>query len=69
MRKLTFVKTLDLVEDTGGAYKYREVDSSGAQVRRDEDGAIVRDFYLRKSAIPVPVAAPKNISVTIEFEV
>jgi hypothetical protein len=69
MRKLTFVKSLELVEDTGGAYRYREVNSSGAQIHRDEDGATLRDFYIRKSAIPVPVAAPTNISVTIEFEI
>jgi hypothetical protein len=69
MRKLTFVKSLEFVEDTGGSYKYQEVDSSGVPIRRDEEGATLRDFYIRKSAIPVPVAAPRNISVTIEFEI
>jgi hypothetical protein len=69
MQKLTFVKSLEFVEDTGGAYKYQAVNISGIPIRRDEDGATIRDFHIRKSAIPVPVAAPKNISVTIEFEI
>jgi hypothetical protein len=52
MRKLTLIRSLEFVEDTGGAYKYREVDSHGAPVPSDEDGAAMRDFYIRKSAIP-----------------
>ena len=69
MRKMTFVKSLEFVEDTGGAYKYQEVDSAGVPIRTDEDGATLRDFYIRKSAMPEQLTAPKNISVRIEFEI
>jgi hypothetical protein len=67
MWKLTLTKSLEFVEDTGGAYKYQEVDSLGAPIRNDEDGATFRDLYIRKVAIPG--AAPKKIIVRVEFDV
>ena len=67
MRKLTITKSLELIGPTEGALRYREINSSGVQIHRDDEGATIGDFYIRKAAIYAP--PPKKIEITLEFEI
>jgi hypothetical protein len=61
MRKQVVV---GLFGETEGAVRYREVDSAGAPIHGDREGAILGDIYLRKAAISDK--PPKRLKVTIE---
>lgn len=52
-------------DETEGAFRYREVDSSGAYIHADGERAIVGDIYLRKLAIAGK--RPDQIKITIEY--
>jgi hypothetical protein len=62
MRKQMAVRFLD---ETEGALRYREVDSSGTYIHGDRDGAVLGDIYLRKMAIAGK--RPDQIKVTLEY--
>lgn len=54
-----------LFDKTPGALRYRQIDSQGNHISDDEEGALVRDFYLRKAAMSG--RAPDKITVTVEY--
>ena len=49
---------------TPGAVRYMEVDSSGAQLKGDADGAKAPTIYIRKSALDGEI--PQRLTVTLE---
>ncbi len=49
MRKQVVVQFFD---ETEGAFRYREINSSGDYIHGDRDGALIGDIYLRKAAMP-----------------
>jgi hypothetical protein len=57
--------TARLFDETEGALRYREVDSSGTPIHGDQAGAFLGDIYLRKMA--VTGKPPQQIKVTIEY--
>jgi len=62
MRKQVVVRFFD---ETEGAVRYREVDSAGAHIHGDREGASLGDIYLRKAALPDK--HPERIKITIEY--
>src|ERR1700716_1097547 len=62
MRKQMVVRFFD---ETEGALPYREINSSGAYIHGDRDGALIGDIYLRKAAMPDK--HPEQIRITIEY--
>jgi hypothetical protein len=62
MRKQTYFRFLN---ETPGALRYREIDDKGNHIKRDEEGALVGDLYLRKLAMEGVV--PENIVVTLDY--
>ena len=62
MRKQVVVRFLN---ETPGALRYREVDSKGDHIHGDQEGALIGDLYLRKTAISG--SAPEEVTVTIEY--
>lgn len=42
--------SFELVSETPGAFRYRELDHLGRRIQRNDDGMIV-DLYIRKAAI------------------
>jgi hypothetical protein len=62
MRKQMVVRFFD---ETEGALRYREINSSGAYIHGDRDGALIGDIYLRKAAMPDK--HPEQIRITIEY--
>jgi hypothetical protein len=54
-----------LARKTPGAIQYKQVDENGEPIRRDRDGQVVGNFYLRKSA--VKGRPPEKITLTIEY--
>lgn len=52
-------------KDTSGAVRYQEVNDKG-EVVKQQDGAAVGQFYLRKSALKG--SAPKKLVLTIKEE-
>jgi len=56
--------TVRLFDETEGALRYREVDSSGGYIHGDRDGSLVGDIYFRKLAV---TGKPEQIKVTIEY--
>ena len=62
MRKQVAVRFLD---ETEGALRYREVDSSGVYIHGDREGALLGDIYLRKMA--VTGKRPEQIKITLEY--
>ena len=49
---------------TPGAVRYIEVDSSGAQLKGDADGAKAPTIYFRKAALGGEI--PQRLTVTVE---
>ena len=62
MRKQMVVRFFD---ETEGALRYREINSSGAYIHGDRDGALIGDIYLRKAAMPDK--HHEQIRITIEY--
>jgi hypothetical protein len=54
-----------LEKKTPGALQYKQIDRDGQVIRRDQDGQVVGNLYLRKSAIEGRI--PEKITVTIEY--
>lgn len=52
-------------KQTPKALQYQQVDESGHRIKKDQDGLVVGNVYLRKAAIKGPI--PKQIVVTIEY--
>lgn len=40
-----------LEKKTPGAIQYKQINAFGESIRRDRDGQVIGDFYLRKAAI------------------
>ena len=57
--------SLSFFNETPGAFRYREINDDGQQIKGDEEGAQLGDIYLRKVAVPGP--APDKITLTIEY--
>jgi len=62
MKKQVVVRFLD---ETEGAFRYREVNNTGAYIHGDRDGALVGDIYFRKIALADK--PPDRITVTLEY--
>ena len=62
MRKQMVARFLD---ETEGAFRYREVNDSGAHIHGDREGSFIGDIYLRKMALAGN--RPEQITVTIEW--
>ncbi len=62
MRKQVAARFLD---ETEGALRYREVNSAGAFIHGDQEGALIGDIYLRKAAMPDK--RPEQIKIMIEY--
>ena len=62
MRKQVTVRFLN---ETEGALRYREIDSTGAYIHNDLEGSHLGDVYVRKAIMPVK--HPEQIKVTIEY--
>jgi hypothetical protein len=62
MRKQVVVRFID---ETEGAFRYREVNGAGAYIHGDRDGALIGDVYLRKLAIAGK--RPDQITLTMEY--
>jgi hypothetical protein len=56
--------TVRFLKDTGGALRYREIDSTGAYLI-DHEGEHLGDLYVRKEVIPGK--HPEQIKVTLEY--
>ena len=54
-----------LEKKTPGALQYKQINAAGEPIRRDKDGQLVGNMYLRKAAIRGRV--PEKITVTIEY--
>jgi hypothetical protein len=54
-----------LEKKTLGALQYKQINAAGELIRRDKDGQVVGNMYLRKAAIRGRV--PEKITVTIEY--
>ena len=50
---------------TPKAIQYQQVDPSGEPIKRDREGLVVGNIYLRKAAIKGK--APAKITVTVEY--
>jgi hypothetical protein len=50
---------------TKGAVQYKQVDQTGEPIKRDREGLVVGNIYLRKAAIRGK--PPVKITVTIEY--
>jgi hypothetical protein len=53
------------LDETEGAFRYREVNDSGAHIHGDREGSFIGDIYLRKMALAGN--RPEQITVTIEY--
>jgi hypothetical protein len=62
MRKQVIVRFID---ETEGAFRYREVNSAGDHIHGDREGSLVGDIYIRKMAMAGK--RPEQITVTIEY--
>jgi len=62
MRKQIIVRYLN---ETAGALRYREIDSSGAYIHNDNEASHLGDVYIRKAVMPDK--HPEQIKVTIEY--
>jgi hypothetical protein len=57
--------TVRFLDETPGAFRYREVNNTGAHIHGDQEGSMIGDFYIRKAAMPAK--PPRQITVTIEY--
>jgi hypothetical protein len=51
---------------TPNAIQYQQVDARGEPIKRDSDGLVVGNVYLRKAAIAGKI--PHRITVSIEYQ-
>ena len=57
--------TVKFLEETEGAFRYREVNSAGRHIHGDSEGATIGDVYLRKMAMGD--RRPEQIVITLEY--
>jgi hypothetical protein len=58
-----FTIQLRLEKETAGAYRYQEIDASGAPV--EQVWAKVGTLYVRKTALPRGAKAPTMVTLTV----
>ena len=54
------------VKTTPKAIQYQQVNSRGDPIKRDGDGLVLGNVYLRKTAVGGKI--PRRITVTIEYQ-
>ncbi|MGY4617259.1 hypothetical protein ACVWZ4_002486 [Bradyrhizobium sp. USDA 4472] len=62
MRKQLVIAFFD---ETANTFRYREVNSAGTHIHGDQEGAVIGDIYISKTAITGK--RPERIKLTIEY--